>query len=112
MTLKKYWLIAGLQSNATSGAGCLHHVRSHDSIKSMDSSSTHQHIPTPPPRSKNIKNIRGGEKKSFEILHKEFGAKILRDQEARWSLSRDNQVRKKSAQAQLSVLKQNSLIDL
>jgi len=85
------------------------------STKSVEpkSSSSH-HVPTPPPRSKNSRNIRSNEKHSFEYMHKEFGAKILRDQESRWAASRDNQSKKAAGPrpAQLSVLKQTSLIDL
>jgi len=97
--------------------GSAHNHRAQASIKSNQPSTSH-HVPTPPPRSKNPKNVRSGivsERKTFECLHKEFGAKILRDQEARWALTRDNQNQRSknsTQQVQLSVLKQGSLIDL
>ena len=72
------------------------------------------HIPTPPPRSKNVRHHRDKcttEKKSFESLHSEFGAKILKDQEKRWALAAESG-KSMIPQTQLSVLRQNSLIEL
>jgi len=98
-------------SSLSVGLPSVHSYRPTTSVNPNEPSTSHHphHVPTPPPRSKSTKNIRSNEKKTFEHLHKEFGAKILRDQEARWAKSRDNQSPSKSV---LSVVKQNSLINL
>jgi hypothetical protein len=45
------------------------------------------HVPTPPPRHRHAQRnqTRQNQKRTFASLHEEFGAKIMKDQEARWS---------------------------